>query len=261
MFGTILIYTSIFVTLRYRAATIPDPEVSKLPPSCDGSLHPTSSATSAEEGRSSFHMYLSRKGTLPPQKSKPKPTAISPIMLVYPAIYTICTSPIASCRLVTMTGHQVSLGAFCMAGAMIASNGFLDVLLYSITRREIVFSAEQPDENIGLDTFAGLNLGVLARGRGKWGTTTHIEAGANRADSQEELCEWEIRHAGEVVHFGIQTCTTVDVNTSQATKGEVEEYEMRNVASSESLGKESTVSGDRRRSWEDPNYGGLPKWI
>jgi len=54
-----------------------------------------------------------------------------------------------------MAGNTVSLGYFCFAGAMIACNGWLDVLLYSTTRRSIVFSGEAPpSQDTGLETFA-----------------------------------------------------------------------------------------------------------
>lgn len=75
-----------------------------------------------------------------------------------------------------MAGRTVSLQYFCMAGAMIACNGFLDVLLYSLTRRSIVFSEEAPGDDVGLDTFW-----VLGPPSGGMGTVTTIEAGGHGA--------------------------------------------------------------------------------
>jgi hypothetical protein len=54
-----------------------------------------------------------------------------------------------------MAGNDVSLAYFCFAGSMIASAGWLDVALYSSTRRSIVFSGEAPpSQDTGIETFA-----------------------------------------------------------------------------------------------------------
>jgi hypothetical protein len=77
----------------------------------------------------------------------------TPLMILYPLIYTICTAPLASLRIYALAGHSVSLGYFCMAGTMIACNGWLDVLLYASTRADIVFCDLPPGESTGLNTF------------------------------------------------------------------------------------------------------------
>jgi hypothetical protein len=74
--------------------------------------------------------------------------------LLYPLIYVCCTVPLAAGRIASMAGNNVSLAYFCFAGSMIACNGWLDVLLYSTTRRSIVFSSEAPSQDTGLETFA-----------------------------------------------------------------------------------------------------------
>lgn len=75
-------------------------------------------------------------------------------MVVYPAVYVICTLPLASARMAAMTGEPPSLARLCLAGAMITSNGWLDVLLYTCTRRIMIFSDEPPSDQNGMDTFA-----------------------------------------------------------------------------------------------------------
>lgn len=94
-----------------------------------------------------------------------------PLMILYPLIYVVCTAPLAIGRIAGLAGKDISLGFFCVAGSMIACNGWLDVLLYTSTRADIVFAAYPPTENIGLDTFAFLGKGH------KFGTTTTVEAG------------------------------------------------------------------------------------
>jgi hypothetical protein len=79
-------------------------------------------------------------------------------MVIYPFTYVICTLPIAACRMASMTGREIPFAYYIFAGAMITSNGWLDVLLYSLTRRVIVFSDAPPVEECGLETF-GTGIG------------------------------------------------------------------------------------------------------
>ncbi|APA10104.1 hypothetical protein sscle_06g048740 [Sclerotinia sclerotiorum 1980 UF-70] len=94
-----------------------------------------------------------------------------PLMVLYPLIYTICTIPLAAGRIAAFSGAEIGLGYYCIAGSMIACNGWLDVLLYASTRAEIVFSEFPPGEDTGLETFAFMGKGHSL------GTTTIIEAG------------------------------------------------------------------------------------
>ena len=113
-------------------------------------------------------------------------------MILYPSIYVLCTAPLAIGRIAELAGHEVSLGYLCVTGTMIACNGWLDVLLYTSTRADIVF-AEHPDsDDIGLDTFAFMGKGH------PFGTTTTVEGGppptgaglrtGPGGDSVENLC-------------------------------------------------------------------------
>ena len=102
----------------------------------------------------------------------------TPLMILYPLIYTVCTAPLAAGRIYALAGHTVSLGYFCAAGTMIACNGWLDVLLYASTRADIVFAEYPPGEETGLETFAFMGKGH------KLGTVTTIEAGGERVGSR-----------------------------------------------------------------------------
>ena len=53
-----------------------------------------------------------------------------------------------------MSNHPPSLGRLCFSAVMITSNGWLDVLLYTLTRRIMIFSDEPPREDNGIDTFS-----------------------------------------------------------------------------------------------------------
>ncbi|KAG6364068.1 hypothetical protein INS49_009171 [Diaporthe citri] len=76
-----------------------------------------------------------------------------PAFLIYPLIYVLCTMPLAIGRIAAMTGVDVPLGLFCAAGALIVSNGWLDVLLWGTTRHTIVFGRLEDADALGLDTF------------------------------------------------------------------------------------------------------------
>jgi hypothetical protein len=100
-----------------------------------------------------------------------KSLGATPLMILYPFIYVVCTAPLAAGRISALAGNDVSLGYFCAAGTMIACNGWLDVLLYASTRADIVFAEYPPGEEVGLETFAFMGKGH------KFGTVTTVEAG------------------------------------------------------------------------------------
>jgi hypothetical protein len=91
-------------------------------------------------------------------------------MIIYPIVYVVCTLPLAGARMASMRGMVVEYWWFCLAGSAIASCGWLDVVLYAMTRRVLIFSADPPPANdFGLDT-----IGWKHSGEGFWGTTTTI---------------------------------------------------------------------------------------
>jgi hypothetical protein len=101
------------------------------------------------------------------------------LMIVYPITYVICTLPLATLRMVSMTtSGTVSFGWFCFAGAMITSNGWLDVVLYSMTRRIMLFSDDPPSDSYGIETFQmPFGGGTTPR----FGTKTTCEANGSRS--------------------------------------------------------------------------------
>jgi hypothetical protein len=104
------------------------------------------------------------------RSTSPHHYGATPLMVLYPLIYTVCTAPLAAGRIYALAGHDVSLGYFCAAGTMIACNGWLDVILYASTRADIVFSELPPGDDTGLETFAFMGKGH------RLGTTTTIVA-------------------------------------------------------------------------------------
>lgn len=62
-------------------------------------------------------------------------------MVVYPFAYVTLTLPLAAGRVAAMTGKDVPLVYLVVAGTMMASCGFVDVILYISTRKALVKSS------------------------------------------------------------------------------------------------------------------------
>lgn len=99
----------------------------------------------------------------------------NPAFLIYPVIYVLCTLPLAAGRIATMSGASVPNGYFCFAGAMIASNGSFDCLLFGTTRNTIIFASKYDIScnDVGLSTFAFLKTPTNR----KFGNTISIQGG------------------------------------------------------------------------------------
>ncbi|KAF2675178.1 hypothetical protein BT63DRAFT_450161 [Microthyrium microscopicum] len=61
-------------------------------------------------------------------------------MVLYPIIYVILTLPLAAGRMAAMSGKTLPLPFYCMAGSFLTSCGWLDTLLYTLTRRVFIKS-------------------------------------------------------------------------------------------------------------------------
>ncbi|KAK8072893.1 hypothetical protein PG996_006241 [Apiospora saccharicola] len=90
--------------------------------------------------------------SLPPRgkKAPPRPSGHHPVFLVYPFIYLLVTGPLATGRMLTMAGYNVSMTYYLLAGAISASHGFLNVALWSTC---ILFMGQKEKERLGLDRF------------------------------------------------------------------------------------------------------------
>ncbi|KAK2728942.1 integral membrane protein [Colletotrichum kahawae] len=181
-FVTAVLYILIFNHIRRT-----DPSL-QLPSSSNNS-----SASKTTRGRELGHAHTMSTVSQP---SRPKTSsgqqgpAVSsssaghhPAFLIYPIIYILCTAPLAMGRVITMSGRSVSLEYFCLAGSMIASNGWLDVLLFSTTRHVIIFNASPDYEETGIETFAFMRTPANRRyGNMVWvqggdGQTQHVSSG------------------------------------------------------------------------------------
>lgn len=59
-------------------------------------------------------------------------------MVLYPIAYVALTLPLASARLAAMTGHNPPVPIYILAGCMMTSCGWMDVVLYTTTRKILV---------------------------------------------------------------------------------------------------------------------------
>ncbi|KAJ5729233.1 Glucose receptor Git3 N-terminal [Penicillium malachiteum] len=74
-------------------------------------------------------------------------------MTIYPIVYIILSLPLAAGRMATANGHNPSLTFFCCAGAIITSSGLVDVILYTLTRRNLIIDSE-PSHDRSYNKFA-----------------------------------------------------------------------------------------------------------
>ncbi|EHA51016.1 hypothetical protein MCOR02_008038 [Pyricularia oryzae] len=104
--------------------------------------------------------------------------------LIYPLIYVVCTAPLAIGRIATMARANLPVTYFCAAGALISLNGFLDTVLWGLTRREVVFGdvdGSAGADGLGLESFSFMRT---PHNR-KYGNMIWIEAGADKSKDND----------------------------------------------------------------------------
>jgi hypothetical protein len=67
-----------------------------------------------------------------------KLTRATKFMVMYPFVYVVLTLPIAVGRMVAMTGQPMPDLFYIIAGSLLTSCGWIDALLYTLTRRVLV---------------------------------------------------------------------------------------------------------------------------
>ncbi|KAK2007665.1 integral membrane protein [Colletotrichum eremochloae] len=75
------------------------------------------------------------------------------IFLLYPLVFLLCTAPLALNHMMHSGGIKLSTEYLVLAGVMVSSNGWLDVLVFSTTRGSILFESPVDEQNVGIDTF------------------------------------------------------------------------------------------------------------
>ncbi|EME87004.1 uncharacterized protein MYCFIDRAFT_172678 [Pseudocercospora fijiensis CIRAD86] len=136
-------------------------------------------------------------------------------IIMYPIAYVACTLPAVIARLKIMAGGDVGYAELTVAGFLLASNGWIDVLLYTVSRRTLIFGPAITKEQVGgLDTFTIWNepemlpgkMELFSRSRD---STADMDLPRATSDSGQRLSEVEA-NAG----FGRQTSSAVPVNAA-----------------------------------------------
>ncbi len=85
-------------------------------------------------------------------------------MIMYPIIYFICTAPLAISRMYAMSGgHKTPLWFYSFAGCLIISCGWIDSLVYTLTRR--IFNNASDHHSGGTSRSNNNHFGSLADDR------------------------------------------------------------------------------------------------
>jgi hypothetical protein len=87
------------------------------------------------------HVFLHLRGRIQGivNNDTAKLTRATKFMVLYPAVYVVLTLPIAVGRMVVMTGTEEMPDVFfIVSGCLLTSCGWIDALLYALTRRILV---------------------------------------------------------------------------------------------------------------------------
>jgi hypothetical protein len=135
--GSLVIYIAIFFYLHTRIAESITTEQSL---SQDKPITPMEPNYPKAPTIGTTTTIISHTITDPFAVSRQKILRTARYMIVYPIAYILLTLPLAAGRVASMTGRQPPLMYYCVAGAMMASCGFVDVALYIYTRKALVRS-------------------------------------------------------------------------------------------------------------------------
>lgn len=148
-------------------------------------------------------------------------------IILYPMVYVICTLPLVTARLSSTAGREVGFTELSVAGAMISCNGWVDVMLYCLTRRALIFvDSRAAGDMRALDTFRW--------GPEEFGTTTIIEALPHRRTSDRPFYRrfWSVicpsyRNGGNSQESGIGMVVTTHTEVEiRQTRERVDDWRM-----------------------------------
>jgi len=88
-----------------------------------------------EDKRLRFRLKVKKSELISPDGADSQMKTIAKQMLLYPIAYTIMFLPIACCRFVEWSGHNVSWGATIFSDAVFLLAGLVNVILFITTRR------------------------------------------------------------------------------------------------------------------------------
>ncbi|KAJ4358403.1 uncharacterized protein N0V89_002985 [Didymosphaeria variabile] len=135
------------------------------------------------------HIFFHLKGRLRSiiNNDTSKLSRATKFMILYPAVYVFLTMPLAIGRMVSMAGVTLPDTFFCIAGSFLTSCGWVDALLYTLTRRVFV-NSDVSGHAYNRTTNTGGNINVARAGddyglhtiNKEVGRTVTIVGGTNR---------------------------------------------------------------------------------
>ncbi|KAK8121121.1 hypothetical protein PG999_005241, partial [Apiospora kogelbergensis] len=154
-----------------------------------------------------WYLWKARKpgGRLRSSESIESLNKASRAMLAYALAYTVLTLPLAAGRMASMSNRQPPNSYFFFAGSLFTSSGWVDTVLYAITRRSLLFKEMQ---------------GPRPARQSRSGQIRSQRAGFTRQDSTEDIL-------GEVASgfSGIKLETTVKVDIESPTSAVAPSHE------------------------------------
>jgi hypothetical protein len=135
--GTIIIYAHVFIRLRSRLNSI-------------RSVHAN---TRHKQGKSNERLSQAAR-----------------YMILYPIIYIVLTLPLAAGRMAAMSGKKLPITYYCIAGSFLTSCGWLDTLLYTMTRRVFVKPERPQTAHSGVPSATANSSRHLTGGRSGQGS-------------------------------------------------------------------------------------------
>lgn len=85
-------------------------------------------------------------------KASARVRRVAKYMIVYPVIYVVCTMPLAAGRVSSLAGRELPQWFYPVAGSMLASLGWLDALLYTLTKKVLIGSELGRDGQTATDS-------------------------------------------------------------------------------------------------------------
>ncbi|RDL31003.1 Family A G protein-coupled receptor-like protein [Venustampulla echinocandica] len=138
--GSIVIYLTIYLYLRFRVASSIQPQGMLSDGSANTSSPSYNNYTKRMVGITTTTI-VSNPARNPFVVSRQKILRTARYMVVYPFAYVTLTLPLAVGRVSAMANKNPPMIFYCVAGTMMASCGFIDVGLYMYTRNALVRSS------------------------------------------------------------------------------------------------------------------------
>ncbi|KAI9709425.1 MAG: hypothetical protein M1812_007702 [Candelaria pacifica] len=138
-------------------------------------------------------------------------------MVIYPLAYVFLTLPLAAGRMASMTGREPSLAYYCFAGGMIASCGWVDVILYAYTRRTLLFHTKPTNAST---TSLVPNSATKGNASKLSSQTTSLasESVVSVGDCENGLCMMDFLAESSSKNPNIDTATALSINEAYRSK-------------------------------------------